>query len=130
MPSQKLDINSASLDELKEATFIGEKLAEAIYRYREDHGDFQSAKDLEKVPGISGQRVEGILQYFTVGESASGGRGGSSSSGGRGRDNDLALNEREERDARGDDRREGARGRDDDDRGGNRGGGSRGGNRR
>lgn len=47
-----ININTASREELCQIPGIGESRAEAIVSYREEHGEFQTVKDLMRVPGI------------------------------------------------------------------------------
>jgi competence ComEA-like helix-hairpin-helix protein len=47
-----VDINSANLHELATLPGVGETRGEAIVRYREEHGRFESIYDLARVPGI------------------------------------------------------------------------------
>lgn len=48
----KININTASKDELMTLPGIGEVKAEAIVRYRETEGSFQSVEDIKKIEGI------------------------------------------------------------------------------
>jgi competence protein ComEA len=50
--SQKININTASADELLQMTGIGEKKAASIIEFREKQGPFKLPEDLMKVPGI------------------------------------------------------------------------------
>lgn len=50
--SGKVNINTADEDELSTLSGIGEKTAEKIIRYREEHGPFKTTEDLMNVPGI------------------------------------------------------------------------------
>ncbi len=52
LPDGRIDINRADTEVLKTLPGIGEAKAEAILRYREEHGAFLRAEDLMKVPGI------------------------------------------------------------------------------
>ena len=63
----KVNINTASIDELQMLPNIGEVLAERIIDYRNEFGPFTSIRDLEAVSGIGKKRIEGIEQYATVG---------------------------------------------------------------
>ncbi len=47
-----ININQASEQELVLLTGIGEQLAKAIVKYRQDHGKFNKVEDLSKVKGI------------------------------------------------------------------------------
>ncbi len=53
-----LDINTASKDELVKVKGIGEKKAERIIAYREEHGEFKSVDELKNVKGIGNKIVE------------------------------------------------------------------------
>lgn len=54
----KVDINTAGKDELMTLSGIGEAKADAITRYRDEHGKFQKMEDLMEVEGIK----EGVFQ--------------------------------------------------------------------
>jgi competence protein ComEA len=49
---KKININTASADELKDLKGIGEKKAAAIIEFRETNGNFKQPEDIMKVPGI------------------------------------------------------------------------------
>ena len=48
----KVNINTADKDTLMTLTGIGEAKAEAILRYREEHGGFQSIEEITQIEGI------------------------------------------------------------------------------
>jgi competence protein ComEA len=48
----KVNINQANVTELQQLHGIGQKKAEAIVAYRQQHGPFQHIDDLQKVKGI------------------------------------------------------------------------------
>jgi competence protein ComEA len=52
----KVNINTATADELTVLKHVGEALSQRIVEYREEHGAFKSPEDIVKVPGV-GQRV-------------------------------------------------------------------------
>ena len=56
LESGKININTATVNELVELKRIGPKYAEKIVKYREANGPFQTAEDIMKVPGI-GQKT-------------------------------------------------------------------------
>lgn len=67
-----ININTADLKTVTQSIKgIGLKRAEAIIKYREAHGPFNSIKDLEHVPGLGKKFVESHLEAlnkrFTVG---------------------------------------------------------------
>ena len=64
----RLNINAASAEDLAVLPGIGEKIAQRIVAYREQHGSFTAVEDLRNVSGIGEKRLEAILEYITVGE--------------------------------------------------------------
>jgi competence protein ComEA len=62
----KIDINTASADELLQLTGIGEKKAAMIIEFREKQGPFESPEDLMKVPGIGMKTFEANKERIEV----------------------------------------------------------------
>jgi competence protein ComEA len=58
MEPVKVNINTASAEELTQLKGVGEKYAEAIVQYREEHGPFTKAEDIQNVPGIGEKTFE------------------------------------------------------------------------
>ena len=50
--TEKININMASVKLLTTINGIGEKLAERIVEYRQEHGNFETIQDIMKVNGI------------------------------------------------------------------------------
>ena len=65
--SGKLNINTASEEELMTLDGIGEKYAERIIETREKLGGFKSIEQITKVKGIGQKRFEKIKDEITVG---------------------------------------------------------------
>ena len=63
----KLNINSATVDDLITLPGIGETIAQRIVDYREKVGMFKSIEELTQVDGIGETRLEAIRDYITVG---------------------------------------------------------------
>ena len=62
----RIDINSATLQQLQMLPGIGEVLAQRIIEYREEHGDFQSVDDLINVSGIGEVKLSNIKPRIKV----------------------------------------------------------------
>ncbi len=63
----KIDINTASAEELTKIPGIGEAKSTAIVNYRNEHGRFQKAEDLMKIPGIKQGIFNRMKDYIRVG---------------------------------------------------------------
>lgn len=63
---QKLDLNSASANQLKRVNGIGEKLSERIVNYRNRIGGFVADVQLQEVYGLSPEVIQRVLNEFTV----------------------------------------------------------------
>ena len=62
----KINLNTASKEELMTLGGIGETKAESILRYREEHGRFQSIEEIQKVEGIKAGTYEKIKDRIMV----------------------------------------------------------------
>jgi competence protein ComEA len=62
----KVNLNTASVDELKELKGIGPAKAEAIVKYREEHGNFKSTEDIIAVKGIGEKLYTKISEEIEV----------------------------------------------------------------
>jgi competence protein ComEA len=63
----RLDINTASADQLMTLPGIGEKLAQSIIDYRSIHGPFTRIGQLLQIEGLGAGKLDGILDLITVG---------------------------------------------------------------
>ena len=63
----KININTASLEELCTLTGIGETRAQAIMEYREQNGGFHSIEELMNIDGIKEKIFEKLRGEVTVG---------------------------------------------------------------
>lgn len=66
-----VNINTAGVEELKGLSGIGPVKAEAIVKYREEHGLFKKKEDIVAVKGIGQKLLEKISSEIEVGESES-----------------------------------------------------------
>lgn len=65
---EKININTATKDELVGLPGIGDAMAERIILYREDHGPFATVEELVSVRGIGKKKVELLIPLCTTGE--------------------------------------------------------------
>ena len=61
-----ININTASIDELKTIPGIGEAKAKAIINYRNTFGSFKKIEDIQNVDGIGSKLFEEIKAYITA----------------------------------------------------------------
>ena len=62
----KVNINTATVEELKTLKGVGEKKAEAIIEYRKKNGSFQTKEDLMKVRGIGKKLFESFQERIVT----------------------------------------------------------------
>lgn len=65
--NKRVNINTATLEELDSLYGIGPVLAQAIIDYRTEHGLFRKPEDLLNVSGIGPKTLEKIIDQITVG---------------------------------------------------------------
>ena len=63
----KVNINTATADQLMLIPNIGETLAKRIIEYREENGAFYTVNELLFINGISNARLDSIRDYITLG---------------------------------------------------------------
>ena len=64
--SDKVNINTATLDELDKLPGIGPAIAQRILDYREEHGRFETIYDIANVSGIGAKKLSALLDLITV----------------------------------------------------------------
>lgn len=65
-PSARLDLNTASVEELERLPGIGPRTAQAIVDYRLKHGPFRRLEDLLAISGIGPATLERIRPWVTI----------------------------------------------------------------
>lgn len=66
LPPRPIDINRASVEELKSLPGVGVRAAERIVAHRDRHGGFASVSELEAVEGFDTHRVSRLAPRATV----------------------------------------------------------------
>ena len=61
-----ININTATIDELKKIPGIGDAKAKAIVEYRNNFGNFKTIEDIKNVSGIGNNLYEEIKAYITT----------------------------------------------------------------
>jgi competence ComEA-like helix-hairpin-helix protein len=68
----RIDLNKASRDELAGLPGVEPAVADAIVKYRDEHGGFSKLDDLTKVPGLGAQALEGLRARLSLKGGANG----------------------------------------------------------
>ena len=63
---QQIDLNKASLEQLKAHPYISYSVANAIIQYRHEHGEFSTVADIRKIGAIDASLFTKIAPYFTI----------------------------------------------------------------
>lgn len=67
-PTAKVDINTASVEQLSTLPGVGPKLAARIVEYRQKSGPFRKAEELMNVKGVGEKNYSRIEAWLSVGE--------------------------------------------------------------
>ena len=63
---KKININQASVDEMKAHPYINYNIANAIYQYRQQHGDYKSVPELKKIMTVTDDFYEKTAPYLSI----------------------------------------------------------------
>ena len=63
---KKININSASVDDLKKHPYMNKKAAVAIYMHRVNNGDFKSVQEIKELNFVSDSLFNKIAPYLKV----------------------------------------------------------------
>ena len=64
--SDKIDINTADIEELDKIPGVGEATANKILNYREENGQFKSIEEIKNVNGIGEKKFENMKELICV----------------------------------------------------------------
>ena len=68
LPAGKVNVNTASVEQLSTLPGVGPKLAARILEYRQKSGGFKTAQELLNVRGIGEKNLQKLQAYVTTGE--------------------------------------------------------------
>jgi competence protein ComEA len=63
---KKININSASIDEMKAHPYLRYNLANAIFQYRKQHGNFNAIEDIKKIMLVSEEIFHKAAPYLSI----------------------------------------------------------------
>jgi competence protein ComEA len=69
-PTARINVNTASVDQLTTLPGVGPTLAARIVEYRQKSGSFRSTQELMNVKGIGEKNFAKLESWLTVGEPA------------------------------------------------------------
>ncbi|MDQ6764451.1 MAG: helix-hairpin-helix domain-containing protein [Bacteroidota bacterium] len=63
---KKININTASIEEMKQHPYLRYNIANAIFQYRQQHGDFNSVEDIKKIMLVTADVFNKASPYLTI----------------------------------------------------------------
>jgi competence protein ComEA len=70
-PTSKVNLNTASAEQLATLPGVGPSLASRIVEYRQKSGSFKSVQELMNVKGVGEKNLARIQGYLTLGDASS-----------------------------------------------------------
>ena len=67
LPGERIDVNTADVYDLQRLPGIGEKRAQDIIVWREEHGSFRTVDELTNISGIGPATLESLRPYAEAG---------------------------------------------------------------
>jgi competence protein ComEA len=65
-PAARVNLNTATPEQLDTLDGVGPVMAQKIIRYRQEHGGFGSISELDQVPGIGAKRMAALRELVVV----------------------------------------------------------------
>lgn len=63
---RKININTATIDELKAHPYIKWSIANPIVAYRKEHGAYSNLEDIKKIPSVTEDLFNKLVHYLTI----------------------------------------------------------------
>jgi DNA uptake protein ComE-like DNA-binding protein len=63
---KQININIASIDEMKTHPYLRYNLASAIFQYKQQHGNFNSVEEIKKIMLVTDDIFIKVAPYLTV----------------------------------------------------------------
>jgi DNA uptake protein ComE-like DNA-binding protein len=63
---KKININAASVDEMKVHPYIRYQMANAIFQYRQQHGNFNSVEEMKKIMKVTDEFYNKVFPYLSA----------------------------------------------------------------
>lgn len=63
---KKINVNTATIDEMKAHPYIRYNVANALFQYRQQHGNYQQIKEIKKIMIITDEMYRKALPYLTI----------------------------------------------------------------
>ncbi|MEO8415402.1 MAG: helix-hairpin-helix domain-containing protein [Ginsengibacter sp.] len=65
-PVRKININAASVDEMKAHPYLRYNVANAIFQYRQQHGNFSSVEEIKKIMLVTEDIYSRVIPYLSI----------------------------------------------------------------